>query len=401
MDLQTPEEIVDFLARTELVGALPRDLLAALLPGMRVAHCAAGERVFEQGEPGDAAYFVVAGRVRLESAGIELVQRAVFECFGEFALIDDGERSATAIAVTGTTLLRWERDAFHAALDLAPQLARAVFRMLTAKLREELIAHAALSAERERMERDLSFAREIQAGMLPAAVEDLGGLSLAGHCRPAAEVGGDFFDYLAFADGSVGVIIADVTGHGFYAGLFVAMAKSALHAQVRVDPSPQAVMGALRRSLSLSPAGSLLMSCCYLRVDVAAGELEYANAGHPGVLHWSAHDGSTGVLGALDPILGVLDEDAPVRTERARVCTGDVLVLYSDGLIETRGSSGMYGEERLLAELQVHAPQSSDPPALLREVLDAVSDHSAGAPADDDLTVLVARVGAMGSTRRG
>ena len=95
----------------------------------------------------------------------------------------------------------------------------------------------------------------------------------------------------------------------------------------------------------------------------------------------------------MDPILGVLDEEARVSTAEVAIAAGDLLVLYSDGLTESRGSGGLYGEQRLLAEVRAHAPAAATPGLLLREVLDAVTDHRAGAPAEDDLTLLVARVG--------
>jgi sigma-B regulation protein RsbU (phosphoserine phosphatase) len=231
--------------------------------------------------------------------------------------------------------------------------------------------------------------------MLPPATVAVAGLVVAGECAPAREVGGDFYDVLPLPGGGVGVLIVDVTGHGFYSGLFVAMAKAGLHAQVRVDPSPTAVLDAMRRTLALSLERRMLMTCAYLEVDPSAGRLRYANAGHPHPLLYDAASGRVRALEVLDPILGALEpEECAYQARELPWSPGDRLVLYSDGVIEARDPArGEYGRERLEAALARH--RSLGAAALCRALAHDVQAHRGPAPAADDVT-LVAIAAASG-----
>ena len=257
-------ERLDFLRSTELLAAVPPALVSKIDGCLEEVNLQAGATLFEEGEEGDAVYLVVDGRLRLESGGMTLISRARGDCVGEIALIDDEPRSAAAIADTPVRLLRWERRDFQETLSQDPEVARGIFKMLTAKLREDVKGTVRRERERERWRQDLARAREIQQGMLPAPRLLTEGIELAGMCSQASEVGGDFYDYLCPDADTVGVIVGDVTGHGFYAGLFVAMAKSCLHTQARAGYAPREVMHAMRYTLDLSIQRRLLMSCCYV-----------------------------------------------------------------------------------------------------------------------------------------
>ena len=217
---------LSFLRDTELLASVPESLVSEIDTRLEEVVLEAGEVLFDEGEEGDAVYIVVEGRLRLEADGMTLINRADGDCVGEYALIDEEPRSAAAIAETPVKLLRWERRDFQETLGQDPAVARGIFKMLTGKLREDVKSTVRLERERERWRQDLVRAREIQQGMLPAQRMLAETIELAGVCSQASEVGGDFYDYLCLDDDSVGLIIGDVTGHGFYAGLFVAMAKS-------------------------------------------------------------------------------------------------------------------------------------------------------------------------------
>ena len=245
-------ERLKFLQSTELLAAVPNALVAKIDARLEEVNLAAGDVLFHEGEEGDAVYIVVDGKLRLESDGMMLISRTRGDCIGEIALIDDEPRSAAAIADTPVQLLRWERKDFQETLGQDPEVARGIFKMLTGKLREDVKSAVRLERERERWLQDLVRAREIQQGMLPAPRLLTECLELAGVCSQASEVGGDFYDYLCPESDSVGLIVGDVTGHGFYAGLFVAMAKSCLHTQAQFSFDPREIMQAMRRTLDLS-----------------------------------------------------------------------------------------------------------------------------------------------------
>ncbi len=370
---------------------MPEALVAAIDPRLEEVTLAAGEVLFEEGEVGDAVYVVMEGKLRVVSDGLTLVTRARGDCVGEIALIDDEPRSAAAVADTPVKLLRWERQDFQETLDQDPEVARGIFKMLTGKLREDVKTTVRLERERERWHQDLARAREIQQGMLPAGRLLTQHLEIAGVCNPAAEVGGDFYDYLVPGDDAVGLMIGDVTGHGFYAGLFVAMAKSCLHTQIRFGFEPPEVMAAMRRALDLSIQRRLLMSCCYVLFEPRAGRLRFANAGHPYPYLYRPSDGSIQRLGALDPILGALEANGAGFSERTLEWRpDDLLLMYTDGVTEARNTAGrMFDHEALEACIAEHGAGGAD--SIKDKIMTAVSDHAGTSRQDDDLTLVVVK----------
>jgi serine phosphatase RsbU (regulator of sigma subunit) len=382
---------LDFLRGTELLASVPDTLVEKIDARLEEVLLAPGEILFNEGDEGDAVYIVAEGRLRLEADGMTLISRATGDCVGEIALIDDEPRSAAAIADSAVKLLRWERRDFQETLGQDPEVARGIFKMLTGKLREDVKSTVRLERERERWRQDLIRAREIQQGMLPSPHLETECIEIAGVCSQASEVGGDFYDYLCPESESVGLIVGDVTGHGFYAGLFVAMAKSCLHTQARLSFEPREIMQAMRRTLGLSLQQRLLMSCCYVLFEPRARRLHYANAGHPYPYLYRTAEGFLHRLEALDPILGALDVGAGGYAERTLPWEpGDVLVMYTDGVTEARDGAGRMFEHQALEACIAEA--SGDSAESIRErILADISAHSGEGLQDDDLTLVVAR----------
>jgi serine phosphatase RsbU (regulator of sigma subunit) len=388
----SPSSRIEFLRKTELFGSVPEPALEMIDGQLVEVRLSAGETLFRKGELGDAVYIIKDGALSLESDKVQLVARQRGECVGEFALIDDEPRSTAAVAVTDTVLFKWERDAFQKTLSKNAEVARGIFRLLTSKLRQDVERRVRLVAEQERWRQDIARAREIQAGMLPQEHLLRPALEIAGICSPASEVGGDFYDYIEYGPQEVGIIIGDVTGHGFYSGLFVAMAKSCVHTQARVAHGPAAMMKSLRRALGLSIQRRLLMTCCYIVVDLARKVLTYANAGHPYPYLFTPASGALKKLEALDPLLGAVYGDSQEFEEREIAWRpGDVLVLYTDGISETRDPEGrMFEAQGLERSIRDCANDSA---IIMRDcVLKAAQKHAAGAPRTDDLTLVVARL---------
>lgn len=385
-------ERATFLASTELFTGVPTGTLERIVARFEVVHLHAGEALFNEGEPGDAVYLVEAGQLSLRSGGVEVLTRRRGECVGEFALLDEQPRSTAALAATDVRLLRLGRTDFQAAMTSSPEIARGIFRMLTGKLRQEVERKVAAELEQVRWRQDLVRAHEIQTGMLPPAILRRPDLAVAGYCHTAEAVGGDYYDRIELPSGEVALVVADVTGHAFYSGMFAAMAKSCLHVQVRVDHTPAAVLEALARTLALSIEPGLLMTCCYVVLDPAAGRLCFANAGHPyGYLRRAGDEAALTRLAALDPLLGV---DAP-GVARHQVCEltwrpGDLLVLYSDGITEAQSPDGdRFGHVRLEACIQ--AAPDGDPEQVRDAILAALCAYTGGRAAADDRTLVVAR----------
>jgi serine phosphatase RsbU (regulator of sigma subunit) len=384
-------DYVALLKTSDLLGDVPDRRLRAIRELMQEVRIPAGETVFAKGETGDAVYLVAEGVLRLESDGVPVAVRRRGEWVGEVALIDNGERSASAIAQSDVVLLRWESECFHDVISKHPEVAYGIFRVLTRKLRQDIDIRVDLEMEQERWRQDIKRAREIQMGMLPQRGLTTANLEVSSYCRPAAEVGGDYYDFLEYGDGCVGLIIGDVTGHGFYAALFVAMAKSCLNTQARVDYAPERVMDAMRHTLTLSIQRSLLMTCCYVLLDPSGQRLLFSNAGHAYPYLYRARGGRLEKLEALDPLLGVQDlYDAGFSVAERPWESGDVLVMYSDGITECRDPQGeMFDHARLEACIEAAAVDQAA--GIKERILSDLAAHCAGSGYGDDVALVVAK----------
>ena len=382
-------ELVKFLKQTELFHTVPEILIEIIEDHLTRVDLPEGGILFHEGEVGDAVYVIAEGTLSLQSEGVQLLTRKRGECIGEFALIDDEPRSAAAVAETDVVLYKWDRESFQEMLSTDAEVARGIFRMLTGKLRQDVERRVVMVVEQERWRQDLTRAKEIQTGMLPADHLRRSDLEIAGFCSPAAEVGGDFYDYIEFEDDELGMVIGDVTGHGFYSGLFVAMAKSCIHTQARVARSPAAMMRSLRLALSLSIKRRLLMTCCYMVLNPRRGTLTYANAGHPYPYIFRPSTGELIRMEALDPILGALDVDMTDFEERTiEFLPGDFLVMYSDGVSEARDpNERMFEEEAFEPCVREHCKDSA---IIARDgLLNALTDYVKDAPQRDDVTLVL------------
>jgi sigma-B regulation protein RsbU (phosphoserine phosphatase) len=208
--------------------------------------------------------------------------------------------------------------------------------------------------------------------------------------RPATEVGGDFYDVLALEDGRLALAVGDVAGHGVSSGLVMSMAKSALAVQVTFRPEVEEVFSTLNRMVYQSARKRLLTTLCYALLDPVSRELFYASAGHLFPYRVSPA-GEVQALESVSYPLGVRG-DLQVRVRSQRLAAGDMLFLFSDGVVESRpeGSDEQFGFERLELSLSRHAAGGA---AGLRDGVLADLDGFVGSvPLEDDLTVLVLQV---------
>ena len=241
-------------------------------------------------------------------------------------------------------------------------------------------------AEKERLAGEMTLARQIQESLLPPRELTSGPLTVVAHFRPAAEVGGDYFDVLPSAPGQLVVAIGDVAGHGLPTGLLMAMVKSAVAALTGEGRRGRDLLERLNRLLLDQPLHQRMVSLALAEIDAGAGRLEITSAGHPpGVL--LASDGTTEEILLASLPLGHRWPDPPPSRSLA-FASGSRLLLYSDGLVEGRNAAGEpFGYEALHAVLAAH--RDVPPRELLAAVLGALDRHLAGLPLDDDLTIML------------
>jgi sigma-B regulation protein RsbU (phosphoserine phosphatase) len=264
------------------------------------------------------------------------------------------------------------------------------FRDMRDALRRYVHDLETTTAAKQRLEGELAVARRIQMDMLPEPTSGrpADGYELAAVLEPARAVGGDLYDHETVG-GRVFFLVADVSGKGVGAALFMARAKALFEAWAARRSEPAEIMVEVNRGLVReNDAGMYVTAVCGC-LDVAAGEVVYTCAGHePPVL--IPPDGPPSLLAAEGgPVLGLLDAVAfPANT--VRLAPGESLLAYTDGVGEAFDEEGgLFGVERLVAAIETSP--SRDPRALNAAVREAVRAFAGGAPQSDDITILTVR----------
>jgi serine phosphatase RsbU (regulator of sigma subunit)/anti-sigma regulatory factor (Ser/Thr protein kinase) len=238
--------------------------------------------------------------------------------------------------------------------------------------------------ERERIAQQLRLARDIQKTLLPKSLPDLPGWQLSAYYRPAWEVGGDFYDFIHFPDGELGIIIGDVTDKGMPSALVMASTRSLLRSWAERERSPRAVLENANRVLFQDIPPHMFVTCFYLVLDPATGHIRYANAGHD--LPYRRHAGGVSELRATGMPLGLMP-DMTYEEDEAALIDGETIVFYSDGLVEAHNPSGeMLGFPRVRHLL---ATVDAEGPALIRTILDELDAFTGAAWRQEDDVTLV------------
>jgi serine phosphatase RsbU (regulator of sigma subunit) len=250
-------------------------------------------------------------------------------------------------------------------------------------------------AEKERLEEELRIARQIQMSLLPAqGVAGLPGVRVAALCLPAAEVGGDYYDILPLAATRMGVLVADVSGKGTSAALYMAELKGLVLSLSRIYDSPAKLLGEANRILTANMDSRSFVTMTYAVVDTAARRMRYARAGHSPLIHMQARTGETRVLAPAGLGLGL---DAGPRFEEilqedeVPLEPGDLFLFFTDGLSEAMNPGAeLFGEGRLRRILEESAALGSE--ELKERILEEVRRFVGEALPHDDMTLVVLKV---------
>jgi sigma-B regulation protein RsbU (phosphoserine phosphatase) len=247
--------------------------------------------------------------------------------------------------------------------------------------------NAALESAQAQLQAELEVARALQIAILPAAFPARPGCDGAARMIPATTMGGDFYDFIELPDGQVGLVIADVSGHGVPAAFFMAVARTKLRDSALRHTDPGSCLAETNDVLCAQNPLDLFVTVFYCVLEPGTGVLRYANGGHnpPYVRH---ADGSVDALrGAGGLVLGAMPGTA-YPTHTLQLGPGDRVVLYTDGVTEAFNSAEeAFGEERLLAEVRAHAEGAST--TLVEHICRSVTQFAGSAPQSDDITLTV------------
>ena len=260
---------------------------------------------------------------------------------------------------------------------------------MVAELERYSIDMAQLSAEKERIDTELNLATQIQADMLPnifPAFPDRKEFIVYASMDPAKEVGGDFYDFFLIDDRHLGLVIADVSGKGVPASLFMMISKLLLKICAEGNSNPAEVLEQVNDQLCANNPEEMFVTIWFGVLDTETGELTAANAGHDYPVLMRAGGRFELVMDEHGFLAGVV-EGAQYRNYTLQLAPGSKLFVYTDGVPEaTNAEKELFGTDRMLAAL--NANPGASPEGILKQMRQAVDGFVRDAPQFDDLTML-------------
>jgi sigma-B regulation protein RsbU (phosphoserine phosphatase) len=253
-----------------------------------------------------------------------------------------------------------------------------------AALREQAI-------ERKRLQAEMDLARNIQAKLLPAGSPQIDAFDIAGANHAATETSGDYYDYIPLNDGRLGLVIADVTGHGLGAALVMTAARAFVRACCTALSDPAQIAAAVNNLLEKDLDSGNFLSLCLACFDPKTLVLNYASAGHDPPFVYRPPIDEFMELDSTGPLLGIMSgmefgDGGPLQLEK-----GDVLVFMTDGLFECMNASEeTFGKDRLRAIIKENCKRSAGD--MVAALLHATSEWTGRQPPRDDITLVVVKV---------
>ena len=246
--------------------------------------------------------------------------------------------------------------------------------------------------EKQRLEHELLFARQIQEKFWPDEPPRIPGVEIAARSEPSTQVGGDYYDFIPLPDGRIGIAIGDVSGKDVSAALLMATARMALRTQAEEGThSLSEIFFKVNNTLYRDTSPERFLTLFYGVLDVHNLTLDYVNGAHNPPILYNWRSGEMRCLEVGGTLVGMF-ENMEYEEERVKLSKGDVLVMYTDGITEAMNSSGdMFGEERL-KELIVQYARRFSAIQLLQKIYDEVRIFSEGMPQHDDLTLIVMKI---------
>lgn len=409
------------LSQVPLFIALPPDEIRYLARTLRPLEAPPETLLFREAERGDRFYIVLDGQIEIIKALGTPDERLIGvrgpgEYVGEMSLFTrDGLRTASARTRTSAQLFEMTRADFDALLHRQPTLAYEMVRVLSVRLSEahtktvqdmhakneqlteayqSLRAAQAQVIEKEKLQRELQVAYEVQASLIPRATPRLAGWDFAARWQPARDVSGDFYDFIplprAEADlPECGIVVADVADKGMPAALLMAVTRSIVRASVTGTRAPADAIGQANRLVCADSPHGLFVTLFYAQLDPLTGHLLYVNAGHTPAWLQQAGDEAWIELTRTGQPLGMFRHQV-LQQRSIWIEPGDLLFLYTDGVLDATDTHGQaFGAERLRRLLLEHRQAAAaDIASALEQALTA---FRAGQPLFDDITFVIVK----------
>ena len=392
---------------------IPPAEMARIVATLPMATHGTGSYLFREGDPGEDLYVLREGELEVVLAAdspdeMRLKVISPGEYVGEMGLIlDDGKRTASVRATKQSRTWVMSRRRFNEMLHRWPVIAysmvsilskrldatnNASFRDLTQKNHalqkayNELKAAQAQLIEKERLERELKVAAEIQLSILPDVLPVSAGFDFGARIVPARRVGGDFYDVFALDEGSFGVVIGDVADKGIPAALFMARAHALIMAEADNSALPGDVLQSTNGHITRLQKSVQFVTALYGTLDSQTCEFSYARAGHEPPLLLKPDGTVERVPHNAGMSLGLWDE-ITLDMQLVRLERGSTLLLFTDGMTDCRDPEGTpFGLPRITANLAGLVGLSAQ--EVCDRLLRTLQDYQHGANQDDDVTLV-------------
>ncbi|MBW8895255.1 MAG: SpoIIE family protein phosphatase, partial [Acidobacteria bacterium] len=256
------------------------------------------------------------------------------------------------------------------------------------------------AAEKKRLEEELRIARAIQMSLLPRGPLDIPGLGITALCVPAREVGGDYYDFFRLSAARLGILIADVSGKGTSAALYMAELKGLVMALSQRYESPRDLLIEVNRIISEHLDSASFITMTYAVIDLQAGTMTFCRAGHTPLIFLPGPSSPAAAAQVLTPngmVLGLRIDGAAekfaelLEEEHVDLSPGDVIVLFTDGITEAMNpSSDLFGESRLSRIVEEHGHLESD--ELRERIMREIEAFVGSADQHDDMTMILLKV---------
>ena len=354
-------------AMTELVIPKGRDIVT----------CGAGSE--------DGMYIILSGKADVFSSdGTRINRLGAGDFVGELGLINDDNRAATVRASSDVRCANISKRLFEDIASRNRKIYGSFMNMLYTKTTK-------LVTEQERIKSELSIATKIQADCLEndfTAFNRLTAVNLTAHMKPAKEVGGDFYDVFMIDQDHLCFLIADVSGKGVPAALFMTMAKTHIKNFATVGLPLAEVAVRANNQLCYKNESGMFVTAFICVLDVRSGEVQFVNAGHncPFV---QKQDGAFEMFWAKANLVFGLMEDVPYREQTLTLNPGDSIYLYTDGVTEALNpEQELFGDDRLYEILNRNRAQAGEPETFVQAIYREVQAFADGEPQADDITML-------------
>jgi sigma-B regulation protein RsbU (phosphoserine phosphatase) len=403
--------------QASIFKSLPQKEFDHLISVMEEVELSAGSMLFEEGDKGNNFFLIIDGELEvIKAMGTEnerlIAVRHEGDFLGEMSLLNPSQMRMASVRVkTDARLLRLAREEFDKVLYADAIIPNRILREISQRLnvahektivdlqiknRELSIAYQDLKeaheqiVEKERIDRELEVAHNIQISILPEKIPQIEGYGFSVFLEPARSVAGDFYDIFELPDGRIGVLIGDVTDKGVPAALVMAQTHALIYSAAITGAEPKEVFQRVNNKMLRLNKTGLFVTAIYGILDPAKKIFHYARAGHEVPAKYSGDKPATFLTRNHGQPLGLFEE--PVfDLQEIRVESGTVLLLYTDGVLDMQNESGApFGKRRMLEAFQESAKKKTV--KICNEIYQELVSFQGYSDQTDDITMVIVKV---------